>query len=154
MFIKSCNIINTLSIKKFINWFQPKFWYESRFWNTHFRFQNNFSCELSIFWALEIAEGNHTAQSCAIDGRIIEVHNESPNEIWLKLPCSPKICVVYKHLFVLFDHFQDPIVCVYQSSLPITITYDFLGLNVSFHLLANLAVIFRRVCSFYSDVPF
>ena len=33
------------------------------------------------------------------------------------------------------------------------ITFDFLELNFRFHLLANLAVIFTRVCSSCSDLP-
>jgi hypothetical protein len=39
---------------------------------------------------LEIAKGNHTAQPCAIEGCIIEVHNESPNEIRLNNSIRPK----------------------------------------------------------------
>ena len=37
----------------------------------------------NVLKALDIAEGNHTAQPLAIEGRMIEVHNEYPNEIRL-----------------------------------------------------------------------
>jgi hypothetical protein len=37
--------------------------------------------------------------------------------------------------------------------LPITSTFGFLKLNFRFHLLANPAVIYRRVCSSCSDLP-
>ena len=52
----------------------------------------------SWYCKLAIADGTHTAQPCPIEGRIIEVHNEFPNEIRLKLPCSPKF-VSYKLVF-------------------------------------------------------
>ena len=43
----------------------------------------NQSTDGEVLSTLDIAEGNHTGQPLAIEGRIIEVHNESPNEIRL-----------------------------------------------------------------------